>query len=513
MKGTVLKFCVILLMSCCTASVDAQSKIFENVISVKLQNTVTIKNNNTIVGYAFFYQVDKMKRAALYRLEILDENLKSIGSNEFEGSKELYLEDALYESDHIMLVFNDIKKTDGVEKFVKVFDLKGKETGMVTYDPEKVKKGMFGAAVADQMENYYNGNNNVEGKGFVTVHQSKAKTGGADIQMITTTGKLKWEQSISADKGDRMDLYLASTTPNALIFFSINRDGIMARDSKNFLIGLSPDNGKELFRKSMEFGEYAWEPMLFKTDGAGSLKMISTIYHEDDKFYTGKPIGFNIASLNDKTGDIKLDKNFLFESDLSSVLNMKNESKAEEGYIKMHDICLMPDGSKVLVGEFFRKTVSAMGTAMKILSRGSASAAQVTIGDMFLLRIDKNNKPLTLEKVEKDIERIPLPTDGMPIGLIARVIGLEGNFGYLYTDENSDPSKKTVLAYGSFEGEKFGTVAINFDDKKGFKVKRFNIEKEKKERVWIKRGKPGHVMVQKYNPKEKKITVNLERVD
>ena len=92
--------------------------------------------------------------------------------------------DALYESGHIMLAFDDPKKTDDYEKFVKVFDLKGKQSGLVSYDPDKVKKGMFGAQIASQMGRYYNGYNNVEGKGFVCVYQSKAKTGGANVQML-----------------------------------------------------------------------------------------------------------------------------------------------------------------------------------------------------------------------------------------------------------------------------------------------------------------------------------------
>jgi hypothetical protein len=490
----------------------AQSKEFENVIDVTLERTVTIKNNNNIVGYALFYKVDKMKKAALYRLEILDENLKSIGSNEFEGSKELVLLDAVYESEHIMLAFSDPKKTDDFEKFVKIYDLKGKETGMVSYDPEKTKKGMFGAAIADQMERFYNGYNNVEGKGFVCVYQSKAKTGGADIQFIDKSGKLKWEKGLSADKGDRMDLYLTATTPNALIFFCGNRENLMAKDSKNFLLGLSPETGKEIFRKTMEYGDLAWEPMLFKTDNSNNYKLVSTLSHEEDKFYSAKPIGINIANLDDKTGEIKLVKNFLFEKDLSKVLDMKNESKSEDGYIQIHDITLMADGSSVMVGEFFRRTVSALGMAGKILSKGGGSASQITIGDLFLLRIDKNNNPVSIEKIEKAPDRVPALGDGIPIGLLQRVLVLDGSFGYVYTDE-SDPKKRTVLVNGTFEGERYGTNAITFDETKGYKIKKFTVTKEGKEKIYLSRAKPGHLLVMKYQPKEKKISMNLERVD
>lgn len=480
----------------CLSQINAQSKEFDNVIEEKLQNTVTIKNNNNIVGYALFYKVDVMKKAALYRLEILDENLKSIGSNEFEGSKELQLQNALYESEHILLAFNDIEKKDGYQKFVKVFDLKGKETGLVPYEPEKVKKGMFGAVAAAEMGAIYNGVNNIEGKGFVVVYQSKAKTGGADIQVIDKNGKLKWEKNISAEKGDRMDLYLTATTPDALIFFSINRAGIMASDSKNFLIGVDPENGKELYRKSMEINQLAWEPMLFKTDKDNNYKMISSLSHEEDKFYSANPIGFNIANFNAKTGEIKLDKNFMFETELSKIMTMKSESKSENGYIKMHDICLMSDGSKVLVGEFFRRAMSA-----------------TSIGDLFLLRIDSKNNPVSLDKIEKKVDRVFSIADGLSVGVLTRVLTIDGSFGYLYTDEDMDTNNRTVIANGTFNGESYGTTAITFDEKKGFKQKKFIIEKDKKDKVYIRRGKPGHLLVMKYNAKEKKISLNLERVN
>ncbi|MDB5201416.1 MAG: hypothetical protein JWQ27_825 [Ferruginibacter sp.] len=513
MRGFFMKAVFIVSSICCVQQLNAQSKEFENVIEVSLERTVTIRNNNTIVGYALFYKVDKLKKTALYRLEILDENLKSIGSNEFEGSKDLVLLDAVYESEHILMAFSDPKKTDGYDKFVKVFDLKGKETGLVSYDPEKAKKGMFGAAAAQEMERYYNGISNIEGKGFVCLYQSKAKTGGADIQMIDKHGKLKWETNFTADKGDRMDLYLTSATPDALIFFCGERENLMSKDSKNFLLGLNPETGKELYRTPMDNNGLAAEPMFFKTDAAGKFKVISTLSHEEDKFYSAKPIGFSIGDMNSKTGEVKVVKNFLFEKDLSKVLDMKNESKSEDGYMQIHNIIPMADGSTVIVGEFFRRTVSAMGAAFKVLNGGGGSASQITMGDMFLLRLDKNNNAVAIEKIEKKPRRIPTMADGLPLGLTQRVMKMDGWFSYRYTDEMGDANKKTVIANGSFEDENYGTSAISFDEKKGYKLKKFTIEPEKKETVYITRAKPGHVMVMKYNSKEKKMTLNLERVN
>jgi hypothetical protein len=514
MKNIFAKLFLVIAAGFFCNRLNAQTKELDNVIEVKLQNTVTIKNNNTIVGYAFFYKVDEMKKAAMYRLEILDENLKTIGSNEFEGSKVLQLQNAVYESEHILLAFYDEKKTDGYKKFVRVFNLKGKETGLVPYDPEKVKKGMYGEYMADIMGSYYNGYNNIEGKGFVVVYQSAAKTGGADIQMIDKLGKLKWEKSLTAEKGERLDMYLAAATPNALVFFAINRDGITAKDSKNFLIGINPDNGAELYKKPMEIDKYAWEPMLFKTNKDNQMKLISTLTHEEDKFFSARPVGFNIASFDDKTGDIKLEKNYLFETELSKVMEMKNESKSEDGFVKIHDVCLMADGSKVVVGEFFRRTVNGVGVAFKILSRGggSGSVTQASIGNMFLLRIDNKNNIVSLDKIEKEVDRVSV-YDGLSIGLMSRMLSMEGAFGYLYTDEDAETNKRTVIADGTFDGETYGTNAITFDEGKGFKQKKFTIEKEKKDRVYLRKGKPGHLLVMKYNAKQKKISLNLERVN
>lgn len=511
MKKTFLSFFLIAGILCCKNPVIAQVASLENVVDVELKSSLPIINNHTIVGYAFFYKTDQEKKVATYRVEILDENLKHLGNAEFEGSKSLKMVRALYESEHIMLAFDDPKKLNDVEKYSLTFDLKGKQTGNAEYDPEKVKKGMFGAAVAEQMESMFNGFDNVEGKGFVCVYQSKAKKGGADIIMLNTSGKQKWQKTLEGD-GERMDAYLTTTTPNALVFFCAVRKNIMAKDADIFLVGLNPDNGKELYRKPMDATEYSYEPLLFKSDD-NALHIISMIGEKGDKFYTARQKGFSLGTFDDKTGEIKKEKDLFYAEDLGSVLNMKSDDKSEEGFMKIHNIEYMPDGSKVIIGEFWRRTVSALGATMKILSKGGGSASQVSLGDLFLLRLDANNKAVALEKVEKKVERNALPADGISIGLINRWLDAEHICGYLYTDLPADPAKRTVLVQGSFDGDKYGTTAITFDNTKGVKRKKFNIEEGKHDQVWIMRAKPGHVLITKYNSKDKKISLNLERVD
>ncbi len=515
MKQTLSALLLLCLTLANSFSLKAQSKELENVVDIELKSSIAIKNNGSIVGYALFYKVDKMKKSALYRLEVLDENLKSIGSNEFEGSKELSLTAAVYESNHILLSFHDPKKMDDVESYVKIFNLKGKSIGQVNYDPEKVKKGLLSKRAAVEMASYYNGIGNVEGKGFVVVYQSQAKTGGVDIQFISSEGKLKWEQNFTADKGDRADMYLVNTSPDAIQFFMGERSSVTARESKNFLLGIDPATGKQLYKTPLQLDSYAYDPQYFKYLPNGALKMISSITRENDKFYSARPIGFSIANVNAKTGDFSIEKNFILENDLGTVLDMKNATKSEDGYLQIHDVNFMEDGSKVVVGEFFRRTVSALGIAAAIINRGQSggNATQISIGDGFLLHLDKNNKATSLDKIEKRVERVNTIQDGANLGLLQRILKMDGAFGYVYTDESPDRKAKTAIFEGTFEGERYGTNAVTYDEKAGYKVKKLTVDAKGRDRVRIMRAKPGHVMVMKYTAKEKKVTLNLERVD
>lgn len=65
MKKAILKLSLMLLSLCLIKGTTAQTKEFENVVEVELKNTVTIRNNNTIVGYALFYKVDKDRKSVV----------------------------------------------------------------------------------------------------------------------------------------------------------------------------------------------------------------------------------------------------------------------------------------------------------------------------------------------------------------------------------------------------------------------------------------------------------------
>jgi hypothetical protein len=414
-----------------------------------------------------------------------------------------------------LLSFYDEDKKDGYKRFVKVFDLKGKEIGLVSFDHEKVRKYSNWEEMAATAESVYGGTDNIEGKGFVTIYQSMAETGGVDIQMIGLDGKLNWEKNITAEKKDFTDLYLLGTTNNTIIMFQTDRKENSKKDATIFMLGLNIENGKELFKKPLDIKGLTYEPMLLKKSNDGKLRIVSTIANASDKFDKAKPNGISIAELDDLTGDIKTIKDFNFKDDLGTVLKMKNENKSKEGYIKAHDVLIMADGSMVIVGEFFRKTVRGVGLAMTLLGgMGAVSASsQASIEDMFLLRIDNNLKATSLEKIEKDRKNIPMYNDFISIGLMARLLSQNHEFGYMYSDEGMDGKQKTIVARGAFGKEKYGTLAITVDENKGYSTKRFNLKKEKKVSYYISRGKSGYVMVSKYNSKEKTVTLNLEKVN
>lgn len=69
-----------------------------------------------------------------------------------------------------------------------------------------------------------------------------------------------------------------------VLLFQMDRDGLMDRDAKLFLVGLSTQDGKELFRKPLDVKGISYEPMLIKKSNDGRLKIVSNMYDENDKF-------------------------------------------------------------------------------------------------------------------------------------------------------------------------------------------------------------------------------------
>jgi hypothetical protein len=497
----------------------AQTADIESADEIESGDLLPIKNGSSVSGYAFIAKLESGKEDKKMRLKIFDENLKEAGSADFEVPKNAIIRQAFFEGGALMLAVEEYINTKEKKEFVKTFQLESKATTSVTYEPdeEEKKSGLFGKAIAANSDVPFKGRfKTVEGLGLMCTYVSANKNGGLTAQLVGTDGRRKWKRKITGSDDKRMDVHLLTTTPKTILFFASVRDGIMDRDSKNLLIGLDAQTGRQVFRKPLETGAEAWEPVFFKAmpdDDTNSITVCNMVSDVDDKFYKATNTGFNYGKLNLTTGAFTNLKTIDYSEQLSKVLSMKNESKSEEGYLFIEDLIAMPDNSLVVVGEFFKNTVSATGVALTLLSRGGEAAGgleQGTVGDMFALRLSPEGAVQSMDKLDKDVRRCQAFT-GISTGLLCRYMAAMGSFSYQYTDELAD-NRKTVIVASNMKSGENGINAVTFTPGKGYKVKNLASNKDGGKYA-VLQGKPGHVLVVKSDRKGKKATISYQKVD
>ncbi len=494
-----LQFSFLVALLCFSLSKGiAQPGVYQVKYKITEKNALTILNNKQIVGYAFFYQIDKMKSSGLYRLVILDENLKEIGANEFEGGKDLELLKILYESESFFLCFEDNTKYNGFKNFIKVIDLKGKELGLVGYDPDKVSSGLLGGIAASKMSEGFEGIENIENKGIVRIYQSRAKTGGVDIQFINPSGKLVWEKNVTANTGERTDMYLFGTTPNAILMVQLDRSALLSRKGEYYITGFSPVSGTQLFKRSLKMNGYHHIPQMIKRNAEGKYIIVSNLLNENEKLQKAGPKGIGFFQIDDLTGEMTLLKEFTYENDLNNLLKMKTKTRSELGFIHLQDLIFMTGGEIVLVGEFF--------------SESKEYSYKSIIDDMFLLRLDKNFNASSFEKIETTGYYASSLGAG-PSGQVAMLLKAFNAFQYRYTDEGMDGNRKIIVAHCEINDLGFGKYAIEIQENSGYIVKELKGTKEKNVSFYVNRAKPGFVMVTKYDHNEKALSFSLEKID
>jgi hypothetical protein len=93
-----------------TISAQAQEKKIQDIVEVQLRNAGSIINNEIVVGHYLFYKTDRINRKTYnYELQILDQNLNEVGKHTVESSKHLFLMDAVYNGNSLMLKLYDYK--------------------------------------------------------------------------------------------------------------------------------------------------------------------------------------------------------------------------------------------------------------------------------------------------------------------------------------------------------------------------------------------------------------------
>ncbi len=515
MKKTITAIIAIMVLTC---SVNAQKMSIENVYKITLRNSAAIKQGSEVKGYYFFYVSDKVNKSTNeYTLRITDDNLTLLKDVKFEDSKHVsVLESSFNGTDLIFLFYNEDERTleykvygaDGKEKFSYVRELTKKDK---TYMQSTYLS-------MDDEENTYKGLYPVEGLGFISNTPSREDRDYTfEIDYFSTSQKKQWSY-IPTDGGKKfMGDYLGSS--NGIVYLEILKfSSMLDQKPESNLVGLSLETGKQLFDIKTD-SKYRFYPATLSSLNDGSAFIFGEFFDPNANIIKDKSKGFGFWKVNG-TGKITFEKYCSWDLDLGKFLNVSSKGKIEDfGYMYLHKMVQVADGSIYAIGEGYKKAASALGIASKLMTsgRGGISAVKIKVTNMILIKFDKDLNVSGAKIYEKNSNNIQLPNGGeiASTAMLGKMIKYSfGGFDYAYTQENSDKTSFTVC-YSDFvrgkdyKGSTFNSITYN-DGK--FTTDKINTKSDAS-RSAILPGKQGQVLLLDYYKKDKKLDIHFEKLN
>jgi len=515
MKKTIAALIVIMALA---YSANAQKMSIENVYKITLRNSDAIRQGSDVKGYYFFYISDKVdKNTNEYTLRITDDNLTTLKDVKFADSKHVsVLESSFNGTDLIFLFYNDDERTleykvygaDGKEKFSYVRELTKKDRAYLenTY-----------LAVNDE-ENTYKGLYPVEGLGFISNTPSREdKDYTFEIDFFSTGQKKQWTYTPTEGGKRFMGDYLG--TSNGVVYLEVLKySSMMDQKPDSRLVGLSLETGKQLFDVSTD-SKYRFFPVNLSSLNDGSAYILGEFYDPGANIAKANSKGFAFWKV-DAGGKVTFEKYLSWGLDLGKYLDVSSKGKIEDfGFMYLHKMVQLSDGSIYAVGEGFKKAASALGIASQLMSggRGGMSAVKIKVTNMILIKFDKDFNVADAKIYEKNSNNIQLPMGGAYVSTAAlgKLIKYSfGGFDYAYTQENHDKTSFTVCYSDYVRGKDYkGSTfnSITFNDGK-FTTDKINT-KSGASRSAILPGKQGQVLLLDYFRKDKRLDIHFEKLN
>jgi hypothetical protein len=211
-------FALLLLLS--ASSVHAQTKVFKAVAQDMAQEFETIVQDNKLVGYLMFTQLEKASADSFnYKLSIMDENLNDIGSVNFREQK-LNLKSVSFEQDVLCLAYVQSNFVGKEFRNAKEFHRESDNakanlfTQFINLDGKIIATGRIKMEVQPESQGVYYSNRkvvgnghlkqsiqlkNIPGKGFACFYGDDLKN---NLVIFNTAGKQTWQKQINEDATD-----------------------------------------------------------------------------------------------------------------------------------------------------------------------------------------------------------------------------------------------------------------------------------------------------------------------
>ena len=506
----------VFLLVCINAYSQDVSKAFDEVKEVTIRNIGCIKKNNIIKGYYNFYEFDKVdKKTRLFKLNLMDDNMNALGTKEIEGPKEWELVSSGFDGNNFCFKFWDPK----AKTFeIKVYDQQANEINSnvttINYKPGSMKSTQFKQAVSPEL-------NMVEGYGSVDFTFNEPN----DAFITTFTGpnaQKSWSNTYEPDGKSKIMMPTFLNGNGDIILMGVTRmdKGLYNTKTQNSLVAYSTTKGNLLFDVSTEFEDDNHVVPVNAVFEDGKIIVIGLTYKQA-KTYTSPPDGLAFIEL-DKTGKV-LKTNFkTFDESMGKFFAMDGNKLDGGYYLYIHDVVKTKNNTNVIVAEKFKKSGagSAVLTGLSMLAGSNAGFIKLQLENMVVLEYDKDGNVLQGQEIPKAMGttgNFPSYSGFLSVYLLATAAKFMGEMDYMYTTKNEDNSDIgfSFTDYDRLDNsddktQNFGT--IHYKNGK-FTVDKVAIKKEKATWGRILPAKANHVLQVNYYKKEKKLTMDLVKLN
>lgn len=524
-KTSLLSLCLFLTLS---LNLVSQTTI-PNVLNFKSKKqSGEIIENNKIVGYFVFYFKEKTdKNNSAYEIELFDDNYNSVKSFEIVRPKKTLLFEMVYNGEVFLFFFYD-KKT-GYEYVT--YDRDGKQIGSTTIAEDDIPT----FDLQRSMTSLSTGTENITffpmGKeGFIRQSFTKNKKLGYEIIAYDNNMKTLW--SYASDEASKFveGADIGEVTTDVITATISRKKNQMTREMDLGFLILDAKTGEKITEVAMGTDDTGKRSILktFVEKETSKITLVGEFYAPKDDILKDLSKGLFIQGINFKGDELNYTE-YTWKGDISTFKqeNLDEEDKKEAGksfVLFFHDAIRSKDGHLFLVGEQFRKQVSAGAIAGKLVAGalgGSSNASnfEIRVGNMVVMEFDQTNKLVDFDVVNKKKTTVYLQ-EGMGwygSAFLGYYINSIGGFDYSFTSRDVANDKFSVVYVDANRREE------SKSDKSDIMLGVINVEKGKKttsrlainsdaRSYWIQPAKPGYISIGEYYRKEKKLTFRLEQL-
>lgn len=498
----------------------AQSRTFEEISKLRVQNTGVIMDGKSVKGYFFFYSLGKAKKGKrTFILNILDENLNDVKATTLIEDKRTVLISGLYNGDFICLKFYNSYQSQNSYLF---FDKKGNQ----------VHRQDRSTNIRNRTRLY-----SVPGKGFVE-YTAITDNGSFNMQFLpnppyeSNESQEPWVYTHENDFRANTNVSMLCLTDNIVVNLLANSRSSNGKKMNFSIQGISIETGTVVFKSALT-ETYNMQPVNAYVDDNNIINVLGMYYPPDVNIIKENATGLFNHQI-DESGEIVDEKYLSWTYEMRDFITIDNNGKVsnenQSGFLYFHDIVKHTDGTILAIAEQYRKTVDAAGIATNILTiaaaaavggyvGGSAGMTKLVIGDLVLFRFNPDFSIQSVDFMNKTTTDFNLPSGyGFSnVHLLSEIISNSGGFDFRYATQDEDEAVTTV-GYVDYEKEKGQTREWVFNAVSLYEgaLVKDRLPLGTPRDLWsrsILPAKVGNILVIDYSKSEKKLEMHLERIN